>query len=231
MMKNNNYLSDGEKINWKNIRKLVSYLSENENTYIKTEYTKRRKMRPPRGRPDENKILFELMSIPIKNRECEEYINPFERGWRTRYYKELFDVSITKDRCSEICMNYLEGLEWTMTYYTKGCKDWRWEYKYDYPPLLQDLIQFIPYFDTELIDNKYINPVNEYTQLAYVIPKPYFDLLPSKISNKLLATYPEWYSTDCKIRWAFCKYFWESHACLPLINLDQLENEINQLIS
>ena len=52
------YLSDGNNINWKNLRKLVVYLSENENLYIKTEYKKRRKMKPPRAEPDEDKIFI-----------------------------------------------------------------------------------------------------------------------------------------------------------------------------
>lgn len=222
------YLSDGNNINWKNLRKLVVYLSENENQYIKTEYKKRRKMKPPRAEPDEDKILFALTSIPLKNREVEEYINPFERGWRSRYYQSLFDVSITPKITGDICLNYLEGLEWTMSYYTTGCKDWRWEYKYDYPPLLQDLVQYIPYFETQLITSVNIQPVHEYTQLAYVVPKPYLNLLPKNIMSALLSNHPEWYSINCKMKWAFCKYFWESHAILPHIIIDDLEVEINK---
>ena len=53
------------------------------NQYIKTEYKKRRKNETALAlNPTKIKFLFALTSIPLKNREIEEYINPFERGWR-----------------------------------------------------------------------------------------------------------------------------------------------------
>ena len=50
LLSSKNYLTDGKKIIWKNLRKLVQYLSENEHDYIKQEYSKRRKMKPEKVR-------------------------------------------------------------------------------------------------------------------------------------------------------------------------------------
>ena len=230
LMNHNNYLTDGKNIIWKNMRKFMMYLSENEHDYLMIEYGKRRKMRPPRRREDEDPVMANLMNVPVRDRHCEEYINPREQGWRDRYYSKLFNISINKSRCNSICVNYLEGLEWTMNYYTTGCKDWRWEYKYDYPPLLRDLVKYVPYFDTEMLERKQADPVHELVQLSYVIPKPYLYLLPAALHKTLLETHPVWYSTDCVIVWAFCKYFWESHALLPHIPLGVLEEEIEQYL-
>ena len=36
-------------------------------------------------RQDEDPLMAALMNIPVNNREKEEYINPFEDGWRERY--------------------------------------------------------------------------------------------------------------------------------------------------
>ena len=59
----------------------------------------------------------------------------------SRYYKELFDIDIDDEsETTEICLNYLEGLEWNFKYYIEGCPDWRWCYKYKYPPLLRRFI-------------------------------------------------------------------------------------------
>ena len=224
MMKNKKFITDGENIHWKNLRKYVSALAEEEHKYIKTEYKKRRKQKTRiHDKTSEDYILNSLMDVPLKDRACEEYINPFERGWRERYYNELFDIDIDDKRCQEICKNYLEGLEWTMNYYTTGCKDWRWTYKYDYPPLLTDLIKYIPYFDVEMLKRKEKNPVKEVVQLSYVVPRPYLYLLPRNLDKKILSEKPEWYDTDCGMRWSFCRYFWESHVMLPHIDINKLE--------
>ena len=221
----NLYLTDGKGIVWKNLKKLLSALAENEHDYIKIEYGKRRKQRPRLINKDsKDYLLNKMMDIPIMHREREEYINPFESGWRHRYYRELLEIDIDDQRNKEICKNYMEGLEWNMAYYTTGCKDWRWRYKYEYPPLLSDLVKFIPYFNDDILEDKVKCPVNELVQLAYVIPEPYLHLLGNNSKHKLLNEHNEWYSTHCEIKWAFCRYFWEAHAMLPHIDLNKLEN-------
>ena len=120
----------------------------------------------------------------------------------------------------------IEGLEWTFKYYSSGCVDWRWCYKYHYPPLLKDLLKYIPYFDEDLIDVKEKLPVTEIVQLSYVLPKKNLYLLPNKIEEVLLEKFEEIYTDTHNINWAFCKYFWESHIEFPHLSLDELENTI-----
>ena len=95
-----------------------------------------------------------FQSIPTKKREIEYLIDINSVGWEKRYYKYLFDIEPTKEWIQRICINYLEGLEWTMNYYTKECLDWKWFYHYKYPPLLKDLIKYIPYWETSFFDKK-----------------------------------------------------------------------------
>ena len=158
----------------------------------------------------------------------EKYINIGDTGWQERYYKELFDIDIDDIRKREICVNYLEGLEWTMKYYSSGCVSWDWCYNYNYPPLLKDLIKYIPYFDTEFVVEKPKFPVSPYTQLSYVLPRSSLNLLPPYIEKMLVKKHSkDWYNNlDITFEWSFCKYFLESHVCLPPISLDILEKEI-----
>ena len=217
------YLTDGKNINWKNVRNLVEVLKRDEITNLKKEYVHRRRLEKHVNSQDET-VEEKLNFIPIRNRSIEEYINPYEKGWESRYYKSLFGMEITKERKQQICTNYLEALEWTLKYYTTGCYDWKWCYNFNYAPLMYDLYQFIPYFDVEFVEKKQKEPLEPIVQLSYVLPKHSFDLLPNHISKKLLDTNPQWYDTNCEFQWAYCKFFWESHVIMKPIEIGELKD-------
>ena len=224
----NENLTNGKKIYWKNVRKLVEFLAANEEEFFKNEA----KLRDRRGKyhlPDETPEdkFKKFDSIPTYERSLEKYINPFTNNWQYRYYKSLFSVEIDEHRKKQICTNYLEGLEWTMKYYTTGCADWRWCYNYNYPPLFSDLIHYVPYFDAEFVENIEPKPVSELVQLCYVLPKQSLSLLPEKLYNSLIKNHMDWYNSDCTFVWAYCRYFWESHVNLPHIDINELEKFVN----
>ena len=221
----NDNLTDGKIIFWKNVRKIVQHLAlaEEESFKVETKIRDRRsKNSMPDSTPEEKFNKFD--SLPTYERAIEKFINPYKPNWQNRYYKSLFDIEIDETRRKQICINYLEGLEWTMKYYTTGCADWRWCYKYDYPPLFCDLIHFIPFFETEFIENKKPNPVTELVQLCYVLPRQSLSMLPEKLYNNLITKHLDWYKSDCEFVWAYCRYFWESHVQLPHIDINELED-------
>jgi 5'-3' exonuclease len=123
-------------------------------------------------------------------------------------------------------MNYLEGMEWTFKYYSSGCIDWRWSYKYHYPPLLKDLCQFIP--DTRHHDFLQVmepQPIRDVVQLCYVLPRPSLQLLPRQV-HETLSKHPNFnsmYATNHHVNWSFCKFFWESHTEMPDLDIRELE--------
>jgi len=222
-------LTDGKKIYWKNVRKLIQTLAGSEHEFIKTEH-KQRDRREKNLMPDittQEKVDC-FINTPTYDRAVEKFINPFKDGWQTRYYKSLFELEIDDQRRKQICVNYLEGLEWTMKYYTSGCADWRWCYNYNYPPLLEDLIHYVPYFDNEFIsDCPHDNPVSELVQLSYVLPKQSLQMLPDALYKALITQKSKWYSSECEFSWSYCKYFWEAHAHLPYIDINELEQFVN----
>ena len=210
-------------ISWKNLRKMLAVLAEREEEFITTEIKKRDKFeyRVYNDQTEEERIM-KFNALPTCYRGLEKFLTPQDPYWRFKYYDNLFDIHIDAVREKQIATNYLEGLEWTFKYYTTGCPDWRWCYKYHYPPLLSDLMKHIPYFETNYIETKPFQPVSQIMQLCYVLPKHNLDLLPQPLKEELLRQFPDWYGDDFGFHWAFCKYFWESHAQLPEINLNEL---------
>jgi 5'-3' exonuclease len=227
----NENLTDGKTINWANVRKIVTFLANLEEQYIIDEHkTRDRSSRHSRNladnSPEEKFKQFE--ATPLNEREVEKFINPFKPYWQNRYYRALFDIKTdtTGQQRRDVVINYLEGLEWTMKYYTSGCPDWRWRYKYNYPPLLQDLIKHVPVFSTEFVIQKPKNPVTEIVQLCYVLPRNSLALLPKILHEQLLEKHSDWYKNDCEFVWAYCRYFWESHVNMNEIDINELEQFI-----
>ena len=228
----NDYITDGKTINWNNVRKVVKFLADLEEEFIIKEHRSRNskeKRLMPENTPEEKFKKFE--ATPEYERYMEKYINPVKPNWQARYYNGLFGFNNNTQEIEihNVAVNYLQGLEWTMKYYTTGCPDWRWKYKYNYPPLLKDLINFIPVFNTTFVPEKPQNPVSEIVQLCYVLPRSSLNLLPPKLYFELIRRHDEWYKGNCDYVWAYCKYFWESHVEMNEINIDELEQFILHL--
>ena len=179
----------------------------------------------PENTPEEKFKKFE--ATPLYERDIEKFINPVKPHWQSRYYNALFGIKHNdEEKIRDISINYLQGLEWTMKYYTTGCPDWRWKYNYNYPPLLQDLITHIPLFESTFVPEKPQNSVSEFVQLCYVLPRSCLNLLPQKLYFELIRRHDLWYKGNCEYVWAYCRYFWESHVEMNEINIEELERFI-----
>jgi len=205
---------------------MIDFLAKNEKMLLKDEYERRDIMseRIMRRLGTKEEVLN---SIPMIDREVEEFINPWKNGWEKRFYGQLFDTKINAFVLNEICKNYMEGLEWTLHYYVKGCKNWRWSYHYDYAPLMNDLIRHLPYYNTNLVKDNDVHISTE-VQLCYVLPRESLNLLPKNIEN--LVKDKNWYTNNGEYMWAFCRYLWEAHVRLPNIRINEIEEVLENIV-
>ena len=280
--KTNKYLTNGNKIMWKNFCDFLENIARQEDTLLMDEhkkrdkfarrfesggggrgssfgraggaggYTKTRDNRSERfafnhekkyGKDDKKVLndteevlgegadiqqMDDLLMLPMRERSIEKYINPFLKDWEYRYYKSLFDIEITDDRRKQICINYMEGLEWTFNYYSEGCIDWRWCYNYHYAPLFKDLVKYIPHMDTQFLKRKEKQTIEDLVQLCYVLPRNNLNLLPVDVNIVLIQRIGNLYGDDYEFKWAYCRYFWESHADLPRLHIETLEDIVRE---
>jgi 5'-3' exonuclease len=211
------------KIQWKNVGIFLNEVAKNEHQYLINEYFVRDKFdkrRWPENTPQEKEEIFS--NIPVIFRAEEKYICPEEPGWEKRYYKTLFH-NITSENRKDVCMNYLEGLEWVYKYYSSGCPDWKWKYNYHYPPLFADLCKYIPHFEMDFINENNMQSFSSEVQLSFVLPKRQLVLLSKNIRDFLISNYEEYYPEHYEFQWAFCRYFWESHPVLPEVPVELLQ--------
>ena len=216
-------IEDNEKICWKNLRELLEKLAKMELDNLKKEYGIRNRIQKNQRvmKMDKYETLDrEISMIPINNRDVEMCINPYSEYWENRYYNELFDTDRNEENLQKICMNFLEGLDWNMRYYSSGCYNWKWKYKYNYPPLFVDLLKYVPLWDVVMIEKNQDN-ISSTEQLAYVLPEKSLYLLENELQEPI-RKYKVEKNTNINIKWAFCKYFWESHICFLDDNLSDI---------
>jgi len=216
--KQRTFISNDLQIQWKWVYAFVNELGKNERNRLINEYDVKSKFSKRNwGTSNEKDRDFLVQSVPVIYRPEETYISPQHHYWEMRYYKSLFHDGV---EIRDVCVNYIEGLEWVFRYYTDDCPDWKWSYKYHYPPLFKDLCKHVPRKDGNIISST-SKPFSPFVQLAYVLPKNNHHLLPEYIQEVLLST--EYYSDDIQYQWAFCRYFWEAHAILPTIPMNVLD--------
>lgn len=94
--------------------------------------------------------------------------------FKDNYYKDKLGFSYhDTEELTEMTRHYVEGLQWVLYYYYKGCPSWNWFYKYHYSPRISDIS----------IGLKHI--------LAQSNPEVTFDLgLPFKPFEQLMAVLP-----------------------------------------
>ena len=225
-------------IHWPNYKKLVAHLAAQELTLIRKEHTTRdRQARHMRDTDKDDDVMHDVMMLPMKQRDVERDINPFQPGWENRYYAALCDIHAPMvQEKTALCRNYLEGMEWTFRYYTRGCVDWKWTYANHYPPLLADLVHHIPDIHDptnafSFLQVKPKEPIRDVVQLCYVLPRASHALLPPSVERALMrSSMKDRYTDDGSnnFKWAYCKFFWECHTDLPALDLRELEQIVKK---
>lgn len=235
------FLCNGNEIQWNYLIDLLREMHKYEEGWLNKVTTYNSKKEADTSKPSSkyyirdiktpDDIIKKLTSIPNHERKLEKYIlvggyednNTFiPDGFSNRYYDKLFRKT---DNKTDIIQNYLDGIEWTMKYYTIGCVDLNWKYNYYYPPLISDLITSEKTGNTwgVTLDTPK-NYLDSRVSLAYVLPKKSFnDYLRIDQAKKEQLIETGYYPDVFNFLWAFHSYFNDSCVILPEIDIAELQ--------
>lgn len=173
--------------------------------------------------------LDKLHNYPLFNRTLEkEFSLGVNQGWREDYYKYV--VQLDEHDIPNLCLNYYQGLVWTLAYYFKNCISRNWHYKYGHSPSIRELYNNIELLkEVKFTDNIEIKP---FEQLLMVLPQQSSNLLPKSyeklmtdFDSDIIEYFPEEYKIDCINK----NYLWECSPKLPIIITEKIKNTITNI--
>lgn len=211
-----------EKINLKFLRLFLGTLSINESSFLNEKRIK------PINYPDV--LLDKHTKMNKEGKYCLDF-----PSYKKEYYSSKMNIT-TENEIKDACLKYIEGLQWILTYYTKGVTNWRWFYPYHYAPFISDIVNYmeeldIPYLVEKVEKNKNF-PYTPFLQLLCVLPKRSSNLLPQPLNNiihskKLEEYYPDHFIIDMDGK----HNLWEGVALVPFTNFNLIEKEYKNNIN
>ena len=119
----------------------------------------------------------------------------------------------------KVCHTYLEGLQWVITYYKKGCPDWRWFYPYNHVPSASIISKYLLSFRMPIYKKSF--PLTPFQQLLAVLPPKSATLLPHPLNTLLLiddSPLKEFCPEEFEIDLSGKKHEYQGIVILPMIN-------------
>jgi 5'-3' exoribonuclease 1 len=144
-------------------------------------------------------------------------------GYRNTYYKECFDENIN---IRNLCHEYFVGMQWVLSYYTRGVPDWEWCFKHHYAPFAHELAKHI--VDFEFPDKQESHPTTPFQQLLSVLPPKSSALIPVPLSQLLTDSSsgikkfcPSKFDVDISGK----RKEWEGIVLLPMVDFSVIRDE------
>lgn len=233
------YIVNGNSINMKFFKMLVEELYLIEEETLVTAFSKKKKPRFSCQSSDPYDIeisrienLMFKIDDPVKLGKGQ--LNEF----RERYYKYYFQVEPEEiDQFAEnMVYEYLRGLKWVTLYYFDTCPSWNYYYKYDHPPFMYDIYNYIKDKDDIFKNIKFDlgRALYPYEQLLCVLPKESNFLLPKQlrklmlnVNSSLAHLYPSKYKIDLINK----KKYWMGIPELPQLEINLIKKVVKKYYS
>jgi intein/homing endonuclease len=179
----------------------------------------------------DNKQKFfpdELLEKYGKLNEKTKYELDIE-GYKKDFYKTK--TPEIKGDVKELCHEYIEGLQWVISYYTTGCPNWKWCFKHHYAPFASDVANNLLDYNQPKYNRTTSN--TPFQQLLCVLPPKSANLIPLPLSKLLTdenSPLQKWCPRDVKIDSSGVRRKWESKVLLPFCDSYEVNLEYDKYI-
>jgi 5'-3' exonuclease len=144
-------------------------------------------------------------------------------GLRKDYYAESFTEG---QDIKDLCHQYFVGMQWVLSYYTRGVPDWKWCFKHHYAPFAHELAEHITDFKFPV--KRVTEPTTPFQQLLSVLPPKSSALIPVPLSQLLTDSIssikkfcPEKFEVDLSGK----RREWEGIVLLPMVDFSVIRDE------
>ena len=186
----------------------------------------------------ENKLAHKDMFFPdailernatFVNGKIELDIEQYRKEYYLQNIPELKDTNTLTEE--QLCHHYLEGMQWVLSYYTKGVPDWQWKFPYHYAPFAYTIAKHIDTFEFKEYSQTF--PATPFVQLLSILPPNSAHLLPYPL-NSLLTSANSPLAPYCPTQFVVdvsgMMNEWEGIVLLPMIDFNTVNNICQQHI-
>ena len=151
------------------------------------------------------------------------------------YYSEKLKTQFTIeniDNVDRLITKYMEGIQFVLTYYFRGCPSWAWFFPYYYSPMISDVYEFVKNANKtnlQLSPFQPAKPFQPFKQLLLVMPNESMDLLPPafhvllKDKNSILKSPVDYFPSEFEIDPNAAIYENDYIALLPFVDDEILD--------
>tara|TARA_A100001011_G_scaffold394642_1_gene487553 strand:+ start:22191 stop:23906 length:1716 start_codon:yes stop_codon:yes gene_type:complete len=139
-------------------------------------------------------------------------------AYKNNYMCSKFGANLSE---KDISLDYIEGLQWVLSYYIKGVPDWKWSYNYSYAPPASIIANYVDFYVYKPYKSTF--PTTPFQQLLCVLPPKSSNLIPHPLCDLLTkeeSPIKSYYPTSFDIDLSGKRKEWEGIVILPIINFE-----------
>jgi 5'-3' exoribonuclease 1 len=137
-------------------------------------------------------------------------------------YRQQYTNTHFPNEASTASAKFIEGMQWVLSYYTKGVPDWTWSYPYDYAPNLSNILSELKIKQRQKLENwrsgikgSDNDAINPFHQLLFILPPSSSNLLPNPLNEALEKELKIYSPEKIEIDLSGKRQEWEGIVLLP----------------